>query len=269
MSTKLGAHQYYVRRVPARYQEIDKRRTIKASLHTDSLIIARERSDAMMDADEHLWETGLAQQTGTVAEESPEMCRYRSATRRARAVGFEVKPLNKIEVFEPSETLLERLNYIDGKERTDPEVEAVLGTIERPKETIRDAFKLYCDKLSISQTSRKSPEQVVRWRATKSRSVEHFVALCGNLAMDELNRKHGRAFFDWWGRGFARITKKGTPIGRIARTESLGTCVSSSENIGRIRARKTAKTLFESVGLKTPQLNQHRLFQTCGCRISS
>ena len=222
MSTKLGAHQYYVRRVPARYQEIDKRRTIKASLHTDSLIIARERSDAMMDADEHLWETGLAQQTGTVAEESPEMCRYRSATRRARAVGFEVKPLNKIEVFEPSETLLERLNYIDGKERTDREVEAVLGTIERPKETIRDAFKLYCDKLSISQTSRKSPEQVVRWRATKSRSVEHFVALCGNLAMDELNRKHGRAFFDWWGERLRPDNKEGHTYRPNSANRELG-----------------------------------------------
>lgn len=217
-----GYRWYYVRRVPARYQEIDKRRTIKASLHTDSLIIARERRDAMMDADEHLWETGLAQQTGTVAEESPEMCRYRSARRRARAVGFEFKPLNKIEVFEPSETLLERLNYIDGKERTDREVEAVLGTIERPKETIRDAFKLYCDKLSISQTSRKSPEQVVRWRATKSRSVEHFVALCGNLAMDELNRKHGRAFFDWWGERLRPDNKEGHTYRPNSANRELG-----------------------------------------------
>ena len=74
---------YYVRRVPSRYQVIDTRRTIKVALHTDSLIIARKRRDAMMDADEHFWETTLAKKTSTQPEETPEMCRYRSARRRA------------------------------------------------------------------------------------------------------------------------------------------------------------------------------------------
>ena len=76
-------------------------------------------------------------------------------------------------------------------------MQAVLGTIEPPKDTIRDAFKLYCDKLSIGETSRKSPEQIVRWKATKTRAEEHFVALCGNLTMDAIARKHGRQFYDW------------------------------------------------------------------------
>ena len=124
-----GYRWYYVRRVPARYQQVDKRRTIKTSLQTDSLIIARERRDAMMDADEHFWETTYAQHTGLLAEESPEMCRYRSARRRARAVGFEFKPLHKIETVVPPEALLERLNYMAGKEQEDREVEAVMGNI--------------------------------------------------------------------------------------------------------------------------------------------
>ena len=46
-----GHTWYYVRRVPARYQSIDKRRRVKHALHTDSLTIARERRDAMMDAE--------------------------------------------------------------------------------------------------------------------------------------------------------------------------------------------------------------------------
>ena len=194
-----GYRWYYVRRVPSRYQVVDTRRTIKVSLHTDSLIIARERRDAMMDADEHFWETTLAKQTSTQPEESPEMCRYRSARRRARAVGFEFKPLNKIAAFEPFSKVMERIVHLTDKEESTREVEAVLGNIDPPKDTIRDAFKLYCEKLSISETSRKSPEQIVRWRATKSRAVEHFVALCGNVTMDKLNRTHGRAFYDWWG----------------------------------------------------------------------
>ena len=176
---------------------IDTRRTIKVALHTDSLIIARERRDAMMDADEHFWETALAKQTGLQPEKSPEMCRYRSARRRAQAVGFEFKPLNKIAAFEPLPKVLERIVHLTDKEDNVHEVEAVLGNVEPPKDTIRDALKLYCEKLSISETSRKSPEQIVRWRATKARAVEHFVALCGNVTIDKLNRTHGRAFYDW------------------------------------------------------------------------
>ena len=43
-----GYRWYYVRRVPSRYQVIDTRRTIKVALHTDSLIIARERRDIIL-----------------------------------------------------------------------------------------------------------------------------------------------------------------------------------------------------------------------------
>ena len=100
---------------------------------------------------------------------------------------------------EPIEKVLERMQTLKSDEITEIDTQAVLGTIEPPKDTIRDAFKLYCDKLSIGETSRKSPEQIARWKVTKTRAVEHFVALCGNLTMDEIARKHGRQFYDWWG----------------------------------------------------------------------
>ena len=194
-----GHSWYYVRRVPSRYREIDKRRRVKAALQTDSLVIARERRDVMMDADDHFWETALANHVGFAPEESPEMCRYRSARRRARAVGFEFKPLENIAAFEPLPKVMERIVHVKEHKKSEPVVEAIFGNVSPPADTIRDAFKLFCDKLSISETSRKSPEQIVRWRATKARAVEHFVVLCGNITMDKLTRAHGRAFYDWWG----------------------------------------------------------------------
>lgn len=217
-----GHRWYYVRRVPTRFMEVDSRRRIKVALLTDSLSIARERRDVRMDADEHFWETALAQKLGTDVPETIELCCYRSARRRVREVGFDFKPLAKIVEFEPSEAVLERLKYMVGKEQEDREVEAVMGKIERPKDTIRDAFKLYCDKLSISETSRKFPEQIVRWRATKTRSVEHFVALCGNLPMDELDRKHGRAFFDWWGERLRPDNQEGRTYRPNSANRELG-----------------------------------------------
>lgn len=211
-----GYRWYYVRRVPSRYRIIDNRRRVKVALLTDSLTIARERRDALMDADEHFWETSLAKHTGTTHQESPEMCRYRSARRRARAMGFEFKPMAKLAAFEPVDGLIERINTLDKPDVTELETQAVLGTIGPPKDTIRDAFKLYCDKLSVGETSRKSPEQIVRWKATKARAVDHFVALCGNLNMDEITRKHGRDFYDWWGERL----RPGNAEGRTYRPNS-------------------------------------------------
>lgn len=48
-----GHSWYYVRRFPTRYREIDTRFRVNAALLTDSLTIAREKRDAMMDADQH------------------------------------------------------------------------------------------------------------------------------------------------------------------------------------------------------------------------
>jgi hypothetical protein len=35
--------------------------------------------------------------------------------------------------------------------------------------------------------------------ATKVRSIEHFIALCGNLPMDKITRDHAQRFYEWWG----------------------------------------------------------------------
>ena len=166
-----GHRWCYVRRVPTQYRCIDTRRRVKVALLTDSLTIARERRDALMDADEHFWESSLAKHMGTTVEETPEMCRYRSARRRARAMGFEFKPMAKIAAFEPVENIVRRVQVLAKPDVTEREAEATLGTIEPPKDTVRDAFKLYCDKLSIGETSTKSPEQIVRWKSTKARAV--------------------------------------------------------------------------------------------------
>jgi len=194
-----GQRWYYVRRVPSRYRHFDTRRTIKTALHTDSITVARDIRDRLMDKDEHFWETELAKQAGAEAQESIELCRYRAARRRAVAVGFDFKPFPTLAKLEPVEQLVERVKTLEEDDTKLIDRDAVLGTIEPPKDTIRDAFKLYCDKLSIGETARKSPEQIERWKSSKRRAVEHFVALCGNLTMDAIKRRHGRQFYDWWG----------------------------------------------------------------------
>jgi len=193
-----GQRWYYVRRVPARFKSIDKRRIVRTTLCTDSLTIARERRDMMMDTDEQNWELALTKQLNITTADTPEMCRYRLARRKAQAVGFEFKPILEIAHSEPRETILRRVQTLREDGVTQLETEAVLGIIEPPKDTIRDAFKLYCDKLSISDQSGKSPEQIDSWKRAKIRAIDNFVTLCGNLTMDAITRQQGREFYDWW-----------------------------------------------------------------------
>jgi len=97
-----------------------------------------------MDADEHFWESSLAKHAGTTHQETPEMCRYRSARHRARAMGFEFKPIAKLAAFEPVLGLIDRIGTLENLDVTKLKTQAVLGTIDPPKDTIRDGFKLYC-----------------------------------------------------------------------------------------------------------------------------
>jgi len=168
-----------VRRVPARFKSIDKRRIVRTTLCTDSLTIARERRDMMMDTDEQNWELALTKQLNITTTDTPEMCRYRLARRKAQAVGFEFKPVLEIAHHEPRDTVLRRVQTLREDSITQLETEAVLGIIEPPKDTIRDAFKLY-------------------WKRAKIRAIDNFVTLCGNLTMDVITRQQGREFYDWW-----------------------------------------------------------------------
>jgi len=49
-----------------------------AALNTDSLTVARERRDAMADANENAWDAALAELGNNPTLEVSKVCRYRS-----------------------------------------------------------------------------------------------------------------------------------------------------------------------------------------------
>ena len=52
---KRGDRWHYVRRVPTQYQAVDKRGTVRKSLKTESLELARKRRDDLVIADDEYW----------------------------------------------------------------------------------------------------------------------------------------------------------------------------------------------------------------------
>jgi len=78
---------YYQRRVPKKFRHVESRPIVRSSLNTDSLIIARRRRDALVEADDLFW-AALSQEAlenGGVSEATRQVQnqRYKAASLRA------------------------------------------------------------------------------------------------------------------------------------------------------------------------------------------
>jgi integrase len=219
-----GGRWHYIRRIPARFRKLDGRGTIRTALDTSSLQVARARRDAMVEADDQYW-AHLALQNEQRGAVDMSRQRYEAARTRAKARGFIYTPLPELTATINVEDLLKRLSHAVKHEPDAAEVEAVMGAVPPVSESVREAFALYCDKLAVSDLANKSPDQKTKWKATKSRSVEHFIKLCGNLPMDKITRGHARKFYEWWGE---RIY----PMGETAKTYRPN---SANRELGNLR----------------------------------
>lgn len=178
----------YHRRVPTAYQDLDPRGTICISLGTSALEIARARRDALANADDIFWRCLKAKQP------SARDC-YEAARQRAMARGFIYIPAEALAV----EATLDRLKKIDTKlPVATVDADSVLGLIKPTAVSITEAFSIYCEKICAVDLKGKSDTQVKSWTKVKRRAVNNFVAICGDLPMDAIDRRHARQIFDWW-----------------------------------------------------------------------
>jgi len=92
------------------------------------------------------------------------------------ALGFSFKPIDELLASGNVIDLVERVETVAKADDPVSEAKVLLGTIEIPKVTIREALELYLT-----------------------------TALCGNLSMDEIERSHARQFYEWWGERLSPI----------------------------------------------------------------
>lgn len=80
----LKGNYYYHRRVPTEVRDIDERGdTVKLSLKTDDVGLARVLRDMYERADDELWSSMIAGDVAQLAHE-----RYQAAAQQAKAIGF-------------------------------------------------------------------------------------------------------------------------------------------------------------------------------------
>ena len=207
---KRGDRWHYVRRVPTQYQAVDKRDTVRKSLKTESLELARERRDNLVIADDEYW-AAISQNNGNefsekLKEETNRIAvqLYNQAKATAMAYGFQYKPINMIATSQTS-NIMERLTALESESnrRNIPDklvVDALLGTVERPKVTVSQAFEIYCNEIAASEQIGKSESQKRDWKKVKARAVNNFINLTGDIPMSEITREHAKRFHLWWAR---------------------------------------------------------------------
>ena len=138
----------------------------------------------MADADEQQWDAKVAELGNNPTPEVAKVCRYRSAQRRARAMGVLFQPVEILAAKASVEELVERVKVATGPHATEAIADAVLGATPEPAVTIRDALTLYFDKLAIDELRVKSPAQAAKWRPNQAKLAEGLLAYDVAMGLD-------------------------------------------------------------------------------------
>lgn len=185
---------YYVRRVPRNLtDELGSSTHVRVSLKTSDKAIARLKRDHLEAADNEYWASLLANQAGEAT-----LRRYQSAVRRADAIGLTYRPVQEILQKESLAEVVARFRAIMDERTTSVDEEAALGGIETPRVTVTQAFKVYCEEIKPAELRGKSEAQKKSWTTVKRRAVNNFVALNGDMFMDEIERRHALKLFGFW-----------------------------------------------------------------------
>lgn len=199
-----GSTYHYYRRVPKRYEALDPRGTIRFSLKTSSLDVARMRRDSFAEADDEYWASlsiMAVEAPNNTLERTAMAKRYAAASVRAIALGFTYKPVTELAIPDNIEDVVERLMSLKTGEEgrvERRETEAILGGVESPNTTVSEALEVYFDEIAIDDQLGKSERQVYQWKKVKRLSASYFIDVIGDLPLVDITRDHALKYQRWW-----------------------------------------------------------------------
>jgi integrase len=200
-----GGWYHYKRRVPAEVEFLDDRAPhIRVSLKTKDLATALAKRDALEAADNAFWASLLSGDGKETAKQ-----RYQSAIQRARALGYSYRLVADLATADDREYVkrLEAISDYTSKATED----ALLGQVERPQVTVREALKIYLEEITPHQLAGKSEAQKRQWRKIPQRSVNNFVEINGDVAIGTITREQALAHWRYWATRIAPKPGQGIP----------------------------------------------------------
>lgn len=192
----------YKRRVPTPVTHLDKRApTIRMSLKTDDLALARKKRDQLEAADDALWATMIVNGATDLAQR-----RYDAAVKRVEALGFSFRAGVDLQDLARDDF---RRRLLEAEPTDTPVKVALYGAVETPKVTISKAFDIYCSEIVADELVTKSAPQRDQWKKVKRRALNNFIQICSDKAMDDINVDDAKKVYLHW---LARIApKQGKP----------------------------------------------------------
>lgn len=189
-----GNRWQYVRRVPAQVADADQRApVIRMSLKTSDLAVARIVRDALERADHDLWASMLREEDGDAA-----LNRYRSAVRRATALGFSYRPATELESKATWQELAERMEVILDTRTPHVTESAALGGEPVPSVKLSDALKVYINEIAAPKLTRKSAQQKRKWKVVPTRAVNTFIKVVSDKSIGAITRDDAHKFYRFW-----------------------------------------------------------------------
>ena len=169
-----------IRRAPRLFAHLDTRKRITESLGATLIEQARYKRDLLAEADDHywapLWISDEARPSTNREVSEAVRRRYKMATVKALASGFNYQPIDHLATEAPIEETLARLLAVQrhaGPAEIPKERDAVamLGGATKPTITVTEAFEIYLAEIAYNAQLYKSPNKRASSEKTKRTSI--------------------------------------------------------------------------------------------------
>ena len=183
---KRGSKFYLVKRVPAKFSNIEPRKQVWIALRTDSPAEAKRRAhDAARDL-ENQW---LSKLTG----ERNDIKRYDALSALAASRGFPYLPADQV----AQQNLQEILSRTTAASESHAVADAVLGSAKKPTILLSSLLDIYMELVAV-EVKDKGRDQRRIWENTLKRAMNRLVSVIGDKGIDELSREDALAYRNHW-----------------------------------------------------------------------
>lgn len=185
---KVKGRYYYQRRVPKHLRAYDNRTFIKVALKTDSEQEAKRRAQVYNEHIESYWKSLIKKD-----DTDKELHKYKSAVLLARSYGFAYKTSYELATA-PTEELIERLTQSKIEKENET---ALLGGLDQPQLKLSQCEEQYW-KLTKDRLVDKTPHKISKWKNPRKSSLDNFIEVAGDKALQEVSRTDILSFKEWW-----------------------------------------------------------------------
>jgi len=184
---------YYCRRIPTLFRQYDTRVFSRASLKTSSIVIAKERRDAVERADENYWAALLGLYASPKDNPDPflDLIIRRYNMEKLQAVSIRINDTSSRDTGFLQSALVEMVKIVQISQNHAPH-------LEPPPARVSEAFEVYCEKIAFRDLINKSKHQKRRWYLGRQTTLKNFIGIVGDKYLSEVTREDALKFYGWW-----------------------------------------------------------------------